>query len=411
MFGYSTTRAVRHCPRVLAFIYGNPGAYPPLEHSAHLLVGQGADVHVIGINAIETSSLELAAAPGLTTELLPGMRPGWKQKLHYAQFCWRVARRALAYRPTLLHASDPLAALAALIASFVSRAPIMYHEHDALPNADGAETSFMTVVRWARARIVREARLVIVPQEQRLRRLQADVGRRDGIVRVWNCPLSQDGLPEPEHRAEGLHLLYHGSIVPDRLPRAVLQALRSLPSAVHLHIVGYAPSGTPGYVKQLEQAASHLGIADRVHFVGPIPHRRDMLAYARRCHVGLSLMPMEATDPNLRFMIGASNKPFDYMACGLALLVADLDDWRAMYVEPGYARACDPRDSGSIATEILWYLENRHAAALMGEAGRQRIAEEWNYEHEFTPVARLIAGCHAQTIPSPLNYGEPSVPA
>ena len=38
-------------------------------------------------------------------------------------------------------------------------------------------------------------------------------------------------------------------------------------------------------------------------------------------------------DINLNYMTGASNKPFDYMACGLALLVCDLSDWKQMYVE------------------------------------------------------------------------------
>ena len=51
-------------------------------------------------------------------------------------------------------------------------------------------------------------------------------------------------------------------------------------------------------------------------------------------------------------MAGASNKPFDYMAAGLALLVSDQPDWRAMFVEPGYARACDPTDPSSIATSL-----------------------------------------------------------
>ena len=44
-------------------------------------------------------------------------------------------------------------------------------------------------------------------------------------------------------------------------------------------------------------------------------------------------------------MVGASNKPFDYMACGLPLLVTDLPEWTSTFVEPGYARACNPDDT------------------------------------------------------------------
>ena len=54
---------------------------------------------------------------------------------------------------------------------------------------------------------------------------------------------------------------------------------------------------------------------------------------AARAHVGLALMPLNSNDLNMRHMTGASNKPFDYMAAGLALLVSDLPDWRQMFVD------------------------------------------------------------------------------
>ena len=85
-------------------------------------------------------------------------------------------------------------------------------------------------------------------------------------------------------------------------------------------------------------------------------------------------------------MTGASNKPFDYLACGLPLLVSDLPDWREMFVAPGYARACDPSDAENVAAALRWFVENPGAARAMGERGRQRIAADWNYERQFAPV-------------------------
>ena len=48
-------------------------------------------------------------------------------------------------------------------------------------------------------------------------------------------------------------------------------------------------------------------------------------------------MPLTSDDVNLRTMAGASNKPFDYLARGLALLVSDLAEWKALFVDPGTA--------------------------------------------------------------------------
>jgi hypothetical protein len=50
---------------------------------------------------------------------------------------------------------------------------------------------------------------------------------------------------------------------------------------------------------------------------------------------------MDTGDLNEQAMAGASNKPFDYLACGVPLLVSDLLDWRMMFVKPGYGLACN----------------------------------------------------------------------
>ena len=101
-------------------------------------------------------------------------------------------------------------------------------------------------------------------------------------------------------------------------------------------------------------------------------------------------MPLQATDSNEGNMTGASNKAFDYLASGLPLLVSDLPDWRATYVEPGYGLPCNPRDAQSIAQAIRRFLDDPNLAHAMGEGGRQRILAEWNYEASFQAVYRCL---------------------
>jgi glycosyltransferase involved in cell wall biosynthesis len=102
-------------------------------------------------------------------------------------------------------------------------------------------------------------------------------------------------------------------------------------------------------------------------------------------------MPTNNSNPNLRFLTGASNKVFDYLACGLALLVSDLPDWKQMYVEPGYGLACNPNDPASIAAALRWYLDHPVEMREMGDRGRQRILTEWNYETQFKPVKNYMS--------------------
>jgi glycosyltransferase involved in cell wall biosynthesis len=91
-------------------------------------------------------------------------------------------------------------------------------------------------------------------------------------------------------------------------------------------------------------------------------------------------------------MTGASNKPFDYLACGLPVLVSDLPDWVAMFVAPGYGLACNPSDPDGLAANIAWFETHRDRGRAMGRAGYERIERDWNYEAQFAPVLDRIAG-------------------
>jgi glycosyltransferase involved in cell wall biosynthesis len=172
---------------------------------------------------------------------------------------------------------------------------------------------------------------------------------------------------------------------------------------VSLVIAGYETQGHPEYVRELLSRAEALGLEDRVSYRGLVPLRRDLLAECRLSDVGLALMPMDSADFNERSMAGASNKPFDYLAGGLPLLVSDLPDWTDMFVGPGMARPCDPRTADGIARALRWYVEHPVELRAMGERGRCRVADEWNYEVEFAPVADALLDLVSESrdMPSP----------
>ena len=85
-------------------------------------------------------------------------------------------------------------------------------------------------------------------------------------------------------------------------------------------------------------------------------------------------------------MVGASNKAFEYLACGAALLVCDSPEWVQTFVHSGYALACDPEDPRSIANALDSFADDILSTIEMGRRGRRRILDEWNYEAQFEPV-------------------------
>jgi glycosyltransferase involved in cell wall biosynthesis len=164
-----------------------------------------------------------------------------------------------------------------------------------------------------------------------------------------------------------------------------------LPSNVRFQIAGYETIGHFGYIAALKAEAVRLGIWERFEYLGAFT-REKLLPLCRRADVGLSLMPAAPTDINEKAMAGASNKPFDYLACGVPLLVSDLPEWKKMFVEPGYGLACNPDDPQSIAEALRWFVEHPEETRQMGARGRQSILADWNYETQFKPVLAQMRG-------------------
>ncbi len=375
---------------ILYIQYTDPVAYPPLQHSSRILARLGYQSSFLGINTDIVENLRFPSHPSIKVYYIPFCLPGWRQKIHYLQYTLWVALWVLCWRPQWIYASDLLSCPIAYGLSLIPGVKVLYHEHDSF---HGATTGsfFIGLCLKARTKLARRSVACILPNQARLSQFCTQNPGANAPFCVWNCPaLEEVSSSQPDYsQHEDLWLLYHGSIVPDRLPLAVLDSLCLLPKSVKLRVIGYETRGYRGYIDEIMARASQLGLLERLEIREAMP-RQALLQWCAKSHIGLALMPLVSDDINMTSMIGASNKPFDYLACGLPLVVADLPDWQAMYVKPGYGLACNPGDSESIAAALNWYLHHPAEMRAMGEQGRQRILTDWNYEAQFSVVKNQI---------------------
>jgi glycosyltransferase involved in cell wall biosynthesis len=378
--------------RILYVQYTDPAAYPPVEHSSSLLADRGWDVLLLGTGTRGNHAIAFAVHPRLLRVKRIGFVAGGRlQKLHYLFFsCWTLYW-ALRSRPQWIYASDPLACPVVWWVQRITRVRVVYHEHDS-PDPHQARTWFMRQVLAYRDKLARDAELCVLPQQERLRQFLGATRRTKSAYCVWNCPLLSeipDLSSEPDQeRSDETHQLtiyYHGSITPARLPIQLIVAASRFKGAVRVRVAGRETIGSIGYMAELIKLAAKNGTPELIEFLGTIP-RRNLLPLAARAHVGLSLVPRQCKDFNLQHMVGASNKPFDYLAFGVPLLVTDLPEWVKTFVEPGYAVACDPDDPASIEAALRWYLEHPSERRQMGQKGKNKILQTWNYDHMFACV-------------------------
>jgi glycosyltransferase involved in cell wall biosynthesis len=270
-------RRPTRAPRVMYVQYTNPAAYPPLEHSASILAAAGCDVRLVG-TGVAGEPLKFQQSDRVRVALMPFEPGGWRQKVHYAQFASWVASEARQWQPDWVYVSDPLACPAALALRPLVDARFIYHEHDSPAEDAAAHSAFMRVVLRTRRALAARAELCVLPNAERAELFRQQTGRRRDVVTVWNCPMRGEVGVEREGPAMPLlRVLYHGSIVPARLPRTILPALVSLPEPVSLVVAGYETAGHPGYLDSLRREAAALGISERVTFAGTLPTREELM--------------------------------------------------------------------------------------------------------------------------------------
>ena len=384
--------------RIVYLQYTNPAAYPPIIHSSTILAEQGWKVLLLGTHSGGSNALVGTPHENIETRLMNYCAPGWKQKIHYLLFCLWCYFWTLRWRPDWIYASDLWSCFPALLLRRLFSVPFIYHEHDAPVNIGGQPggthpSAFLRFCAWARRKSAQAAKLCVIPNDERAKLFAAETGTDRPIHVVWNCPrLNEISAPREPLPGGPLHLLYHGSIVPERLPLAVIHALRKVNLPVVLHVVGYETAGSRGHVALLEGTARDLGIPERLHIVGQLPLRQSLMEFCSSCDAGLALLPASQQDINLVHMAGASNKVFDYMSRGLAVIVPPGSPWRELFVEPGYGLVCDPSDATSVAQAIGYLCEHPIETRSMGERGRQRILRDWNYESQFERVHAVLTG-------------------
>lgn len=372
--------------RILYVQYTNPADLPPLEHSSQILTKHNYEVLFLGTDSFG-GELRFAPNPKIRVKCLPFRSAGLLQKLQYIRFCIWVLIWVVRWRPEWIYASDLLSCPMALFLSYLPGLKVVYHEHDSLTSQP--ESLFGQLCFAARRQLAKRAQICILPNQRRVEKFKEQTSISDKVFCVWNCPSLKEAsllaINETERKDNDFWVYYHGSIGPSRLPKALLHALAHLPQHVKLRVIGYETVGSQGYIEELIKLATHLGLKQRVEFIQSMP-RYELLKHCKECNIGMSFMPKFSTDINMQCMIGASNKPFDYLVCALPLLVTDLCEWQEMYVEPGYALACDPEDPEGIANALRWFLDHPAETREMGVRGQQRILAEWNYEHQFQPV-------------------------
>jgi glycosyltransferase involved in cell wall biosynthesis len=382
---------MRKRQRVLFVQFFDPGQYPPILHASEILVNRDCDVLLIGIKQADGKSLKVPDILNRKVINLKGSAPGWRRRFQYVNFVGTAIFHMIFWRPDVVYVSDFTSAPIGLIAAVFDRYAVVYHEHDA-PTITRQDDM---VVRWlvgARRKLAVRSTVCVIPNQGRAKAFAQELDILSAkVLTVWNCPtLKRISLAPPNlSLKDGLCLYYHGSFNSLRIPYTLVEVLAKLPETVTLVLQGHETVGSIGFLETFMRLAKSHGVAHRISVRAPISWDALIALRPPNC-LGLMLMPMISHDINMKHMVGASNKAFDYLSMGIPLIVSALPDWEDFFVSTGLAKSCDPRSADSLIAAVRWFLENPDDMKQMATKGMARIHDDLNYETQFEPVLRVL---------------------
>jgi glycogen(starch) synthase len=238
----------------------------------------------------------------------------------------------------------------------------------------------------AQSRLLRRASAVLVLTEGVAERLVA-AGIPASRVRVVPLGIDLDharSLTRPASMEGRRWIVYVGRLVREKGVRELLEAYRRLPvDTARLLIVGDGRDRAA-----LEVAADRLGAADRVRFVGAVPHS-DVRPYVE--HADVLVLPSWYEERG-RVLLEA-------MAAGTPVVATRTGGIPATVRDGENGLLVPPRDVGALSAAIARVLDDAELAGSMGAAGRRTAAAHGTDALVDTVLATYEAVLHPATEP------------
>lgn len=376
--------------KIIFIQFTNPTAYPPLEQSAIQLQKQGWECYFIGIRWHESGNFGFANEVNARLSLVYASSPGLRLKFTYLYYCIFALTQVLVLRPDWIYVSDPIASPIGLILRLFGY-KVVYHEHDS-PNLESRSIG-NRAIRFFRDSLARLATVNVLPQIKRTEIFRKATKTTRPVLTILNCPriseVNRSNQSMRQHN-EPLGIYYHGSINLTRLPMTLIEAAGQSGIPVIIRAIGYETAGSMNACLKLKEAARKYNKTVKLELPGSVGQRSNLFEEMKGMHIGWVAYPESCADINMIHLAGASNKAFDYLAGGLALIVNSSEEWEDLYITRGVAIGCDARNVESVTKAILSAYNNPKMVSRMGEIGKSIIEREWNYEGQFKPLLERL---------------------
>jgi glycosyltransferase involved in cell wall biosynthesis len=157
---------------------------------------------------------------------------------------------------------------------------------------------------------------------------------------------------------------------------AFSSVIRDLPGST-LVLVGEGPE-----LPSLKGRARDLDVAESVRFAGRIPYDR-VPTYICAANVCVApFLPVRKASPI---------KVFEYLACGIPVIVSDVDEVGEFVRSAGCGLVVKPGDPNALAESLRWFFAHPAEARRSGQLGRDVVVRERSWNDTARRLAQELA--------------------
>ena len=195
------------------------------------------------------------------------------------------------------------------------------------------------------------------------------------VVRNMHDHHALDDIDEDIEKDDKPVIYSSGNQSPSRRIDKVIEAMPGIlekhPDAV-LRLAGRFSSEE--FKQKTLARAEELGIRDNIELLGVVPYQ-EHIKRTLKAHIGLVLREY---DENTR--IASPNRIYEYMMCGVPLIVEDMPVLRPVIEETGSGLLVDSENPDNVAEAVNRMLDNPQMLEEMSENGRRAVREKYNFD-------------------------------
>jgi len=238
--------------------------------------------------------------------------------------------------------------------------------------------SLSRVYRWLEDRVISTIDGIVVPAVG----MKERVGTRaheSVVVRNMHSIRRVAPLIDGPHIRSGRPVVYtSGSNGPDRNCLSIVRSLPAVRAQFPSVQFRFAGSVRPdGYQETLEKEAEAFGVSGALDFQPQLPYLEH---FRRTMEADVGLVLLERNEKNLA---ATSNRMFEYMMCGIPIVVEDLPEQRQVVDDAECGLLVDSRDVDELAAAITRLLADEKLALRLGANGYQAARQRYNFESDL----------------------------